>query len=674
MGSIPAILDILVKTIRSFPKKKPIKKFPQKIVFKSFKKQFLKFNVKNKKNQYWLKKNKWKYFFSDSNHWFALKKKIKSNVFLFNKQKNLTAFFYFEKNFLNIFRHTGQIATRFCNIFSKIQILRNPHGSHFSARVWGAQTLFYFIADVRKNLILFLHFYHFFNQNSFLFNWDKIENFKSIRFNNLAQTLLKNEFARSVENCFLISASPLSPINSNLANLAKTSNFYNKRKEQRFFLNFKLIKLFYKKNKYGFFWLASVERFSHNCAKVTLQALNLNKFFLLNRKVSNKFSQKFIFRQSRSLFINENAAFFQEAFGTKTFLTPKSRYSNNTHSPFILTKGKSLYTYFYTYRYRAQKKILTSNKNRSVDRRVFALTASQNKHPLSIFQKTIDSLKNFNFFFTKEAFRISNLEFFFSNELMIYNFKFLLTERAVSNLPRSITTAASFINFYLNNFFFYSKTTKNFTFTNLFANSESFSFVFKKFLIKTFSTNKFSVEESPLHYDAICRFLEFCSGKRIYAVFNPFMTNMLDFEEKTRCLIWSQKIKSFRKVLGPRLFLNESLQIIYFCLKNKDVYVLASWMLQMFYKISFWKYKLFFRYLQYVLRYFFWSIFESLRITGLKFQMKGKISVAGNARTRTVLTKIGTAGHSSFKNRILYDLKLIRTFTGVIGFKTWIFF
>jgi hypothetical protein len=104
------------------------------------------------------------------------------------------------------------------------------------------------------------------------------------------------------------------------------------------------------------------------------------------------------------------------------------------------------------------------------------------------------------------------------------------------------------------------------------------------------------------------------------------------------------------------------------------VYVLSNWMLQMFYKISFWKYKLFFRFFQYILRYFFSAFFIDLKINGLKFQLKGKISVAGNARTRTVLTKIGVVGHSSFKNKILYDLKLIRTFTGVIGFKTWLFF
>jgi ribosomal protein S3 len=55
---------------------------------------------------------------------------------------------------------------------------------------------------------------------------------------------------------------------------------------------------------------------------------------------------------------------------------------------------------------------------------------------------------------------------------------------------------------------------------------------------------------------------------------------------------------------------------------------------------------------------------------GLKFQLKGKISVAGNARTRTITNKIGASSHATFNNKILSNLNLIKTFTGVLGFKT----
>jgi hypothetical protein len=74
----------------------------------------------------------------------------------------------------------------------------------------------------------------------------------------------------------------------------------------------------------------------------------------------------------------------------------------------------------------------------------------------------------------------------------------------------------------------------------------------------------------------LIRFLEFCSGKKVYLKLNPFLNTNLNFNEKAQCLLWSQKVKYFRKVLGPRLFLNESLQIIYLSLKLKDPYVLSN--------------------------------------------------------------------------------------------------
>jgi hypothetical protein len=77
-----------------------------------------------------------------------------------------------------------------------------------------------------------------------------------------------------------------------------------------------------------------------------------------------------------------------------------------------------------------------------------------------------------------------------------------------------------------------------------------------------------------------------------------------------------------------------------------------------------------FRYLKYVLRYYFITLFEDVKIKGIKFQLKGKISVAGNARTRKIVQKIGSTGHATYDNKALFAFNLIRTFTGVQGFKT----
>jgi ribosomal protein S3 len=73
--------------------------------------------------------------------------------------------------------------------------------------------------------------------------------------------------------------------------------------------------------------------------------------------------------------------------------------------------------------------------------------------------------------------------------------------------------------------------------------------------------------------------------------------------------------------------------------------------------------------MRYVLKHFFYDRFKDLKIKGVKMQLSGKISVSGNARTRTIRHKTGLTSHSKVENRILTVLKLFPTFTGVQGFK-----
>jgi hypothetical protein len=60
------------------------------------------------------------------------------------------------------------------------------------------------------------------------------------------------------------------------------------------------------------------------------------------------------------------------------------------------------------------------------------------------------------------------------------------------------------------------------------------------------------------------------SGKKVYVKFNPFIENSLTFLDLSRCLMWEQRVIGFRRILGPKIFLNESLRLIYLAIKNKD--------------------------------------------------------------------------------------------------------
>lgn len=69
------------------------------------------------------------------------------------------------------------------------------------------------------------------------------------------------------------------------------------------------------------------------------------------------------------------------------------------------------------------------------------------------------------------------------------------------------------------------------------------------------------------------------------------------------------------------------------------------------------------------MRYIFKPHFSEFGFRGFKLRLKGKISVAGNARTRTLVLQLGDTSHSKMDNKVAYDLSYVNTFTGVLGFK-----
>ena len=200
-----------------------------------------------------------------------------------------------------------------------------------------------------------------------------------------------------------------------------------------------------------------------------------------------------------------------------------------------------------------------------------------------------------------------------------------------------------------------------------------FKYTVKRKLLKMFNYYKFLPNVTMWYYNMLIRFMENCSGKKVYLKFNPFIENSLTFVDIARCRLWSMHTNSFQRMLGHRIFVNEALELFTLALKFKDPAFLANWIKQMLYRMSFWKYRLLFRYIKYMLRHFFWTVFPDLDFKGFKLKLKGKISVAGNARTRTLAYKIGETGYSRVNNRVLSDFTTVNTFTGVMGFRLWFF-
>jgi len=71
---------------------------------------------------------------------------------------------------------------------------------------------------------------------------------------------------------------------------------------------------------------------------------------------------------------------------------------------------------------------------------------------------------------------------------------------------------------------------------------------------------------------------------------------------------------------------------------------------------------------------YFFYIFKELGVKGFKIKLKGKISVAGNSRKRTILYRIGKTSHSTIDLKVVHEKIIISTFTGVMGFQIWLFY
>ncbi len=439
-----------------------------------------------------------------------------------------------------------------------------------------------------------------------------------------------------------------------LCNFLNSSLFLTKYATSNFFL---IDKLDYSNNL-----LIRVSARSKNFQEFDLLNLPLRGSFIpLKYSLKDKVSTRLSFKKLNFL---AAVSFFDDSL----LLKRKNYFFLKKKENFLFSRLKKTYLNINTHQTSPKKKFLKKNKFALLSR--FEIPNSKdNKFPVLKKFQTPFKFCDLNSFLCFS--KLETLLFIFSSPLF---FKQIFRQIKLNLFDSKLSVFDNYLSSYYS-FGAKSLFQKNILFkTNLFPLKTSFLFEFKKYLIQSFNYRKFPSSLTPFYYQTIVKFLEFCSGRKVYFKTSSFLMKSLDLDEQAKCLMWSHRIKSFRRVLGPRLFLNESLQIVLICLKLKDPFMLSNWMLSMLYKISFWKYKMFFRYMQYILRYFFWPMFTSIKIKGLKFQLKGKVSVAGNARTRTVMNKIGVTGHSTFNNRVLTNLNFLKTFTGVIGFRTWLIF
>lgn len=214
---------------------------------------------------------------------------------------------------------------------------------------------------------------------------------------------------------------------------------------------------------------------------------------------------------------------------------------------------------------------------------------------------------------------------------------------------------------------------KNIFYSNLlpFIN---FNMFFLKKVSSLFITHKIREDFIPYYYHTLIRFFEHCSGKKFLLQIYPFINQNIEYNYVVRYKIWINRMKSYERRLGHKFFFEEALHIMHISFILKDSSLFSTWLKAIILRISFWKTRVIFRFLRYLFLIYFQHTFSELKIKGLKIKLKGKISVAGNSRKRTIVYKIGKVSHSSLDLRISHTKTTITTFTGVMGFQVWLFY
>ena len=209
--------------------------------------------------------------------------------------------------------------------------------------------------------------------------------------------------------------------------------------------------------------------------------------------------------------------------------------------------------------------------------------------------------------------------------------------------------------------------------TNLIPNYHFKLSIFKK-VSGSFGESIFSLSNIPWHYNTVIRFFEFCSGRKILFQFYPFLFQSIEKYYVALYKRWMPRMSYYERNMGRRFFLEEALHLIHLSLNLHDPKIMLLWMKAIIGRISFWKTRSIFRFLKYLFRQYFHTILHEIGAKGLKICLRGKISAAGNSRTRTILYRFGKNSHANTSLKVLNEFTTIGTFTGVLGFQLWIFY
>jgi hypothetical protein len=172
----------------------------------------------------------------------------------------------------------------------------------------------------------------------------------------------------------------------------------------------------------------------------------------------------------------------------------------------------------------------------------------------------------------------------------------------------------------------------------------------------------------------VIRYAEFLINKKVLLSIN------FDFYSSLSTLELMQLSSSHLKLIRTAsqfstiFFLNEFLDLFYMFLKIKDSTILIDYIQRIIDSLSIWDHKKFFSFIFNLFKEHFYPLFPLLNVIGLKLVVKGKVSVTGNSRKRSIRLLLGRTSISPFLNSVNYSNKILNTNTGVLGLQVWLIY
>ena len=196
-------------------------------------------------------------------------------------------------------------------------------------------------------------------------------------------------------------------------------------------------------------------------------------------------------------------------------------------------------------------------------------------------------------------------------------------------------------------------------------------------LLKKQSSTKSNVKKN---YDFLLnfyliKFIENKTNRKVYL--NISKTHIKDnYKEADHLVIsnWASNVYKYGRRFNYKVPLFNFCLVVYHSFKNKDLELFFNLIELTITKLKFWQHRNFFKFIMFLVESYVSSMFKSFNVTGFQFEVKGKISLGGNSRKKKLSLRIRNTFKSNLKVRSKYLFKPIKTISGALGLKIWIYY